>query len=249
MNHVNLRSFLRDSVIITTVLGVISGVLATAISNSLFSRKPNWQYALTIVLFIAVCILVRFVITLYASIRALATSLPSAEVAITKTAPPLRVSVGEALMKASTELVFFGISAKRSVTDDIFKSALAAIADPQLRIRFLLLDPTCEAFEQRARDEGEPSETWRQDQQTTITRLSAYKRARGLNIELRLFSFYPVWRAIIVDRQEVFVSVFMPGRRGTEASQYQISRINEELAYGIISSYHTAWHAARSIEL
>jgi hypothetical protein len=88
--------------------------------------------------------------TLYASIRTLALSFPTAGVEITKTTPPLRVSVEEALMKASTELVFFGISGKRSVTDDIFKSALASIQDPQLRIRFLLLDPACEAFEQRA---------------------------------------------------------------------------------------------------
>lgn len=234
---------------ITLILGILSGVLGTSISNALFSKKPDWQYIVLAILFVSFCVLARFTAALYVGIRKGQIDAPAGHVAITKTGPPARVSLGEALQTAREELVFFGVSAKRSVTDDIFKSALAQMADPQLRIRFLLLDPESKAFEQRAHDEGEPPETWRSDQQTTISRLSAYKRTRGFNVELRFFAFYAIWRAIIVDRETVFVSVFLPGRRGTEASQYRITKATEELAFGIINSYHTAWHDARSAAL
>ena len=251
MTVYNFKPVLRDSILITILVAVLGGVLANSISNALFSKKPNWEYVFSAILVVVVCVLARFCAAFYSALRALSETAMASEhsVAISKTEPPTRLALGEALIKARTELVFFGISAKRSVTDDLFKRALDHLQNPQVRIRFLLLDPGCSAFEDRARDEGEPVESWRSDQQTTITRLTAYKRARNFNIELRFFSFYPVWRAIIIDREEVFTSVFLPGKRGTEASQYRISRTDEELAFGLINSYHTAWHSARSIDL
>ena len=245
MKHINLKSFLRDSIIIALILGIIAGVLSISISNALFARKPNWEYVLTVVLFIAILLLARFSITLYSAVKDLSSRVQGGSTTITKTEPPLRVTLGEALLNARTELVFFGISAKRSVTDDAFKRAIEHLEDHQLRIRFLLLDPSSEAFVQRVRDEGESSDAWNADQQVATSRLGSYKRRLNLNIELRYFDSYPIWRAIIIDREEVFVSVFLPGKRGTEVSQYRLSRVNEELAYGIINAYHTAWHEAR----
>jgi len=245
VKHIDLKSFLRDSMVIALIIGIVAGVLSISISSALFSRKPNWEYIVTVILLISVLLLARFCFTLYFSIRSLSARIPITNVAITKSEPPVRITLGEALLRARTELVFFGISAKRSVTDDAFRRTLERMEDPQLRLRFLLLDPSSEAFARRARDEGESPEAWNSDQNVTTNRLKAFKQQLNLNVELKYFSFYPVWRAIIVDREEVFVSVFLPGRRGTEAAQYRLSKVNEELAFGIINSYYTAWQDAK----
>lgn len=247
----HLQAFIRDSIIITIAVGVLTGVLATWISNGLFSTRPNWEYAIFSILAFLLLLAGRLVIALNVSIRTLSVKLEhgTANVAIIKTPPSGRVALGEVLLKAHNEIVFFGISAKRSVTDDAFRRSLERIENRQIRIRFLILDPSCEAFEERAREEGEPSDTWRADQQTTKGRLSAYKNMFNLNIELRYFSVYPILRAIIIDREQVYVSIFLPGKRGTEACQYALSAADEELAYGFVKLYHTTWKQAREVGL
>jgi hypothetical protein len=204
-----------------------------------------------VVLIIALLITGRWAIALRVSPHSLTTEAENSEinVAVVKKIPRERVSLGQLISNAHDEVVFFGISAKRSVTDDKFRRTLEQLSNPKIRIRFLLLDPVCAAFDERAQEEGEPSEAWRSDLQTTTTRLSAYKHRMNLDIQLRFFSVYPIWRAIIVDRKQVYVSVFLPGKRGTEAFQYHLSVENEELAYGLIKTYHTIWEQSREVSL
>ena len=251
MKNIQLRPLVRDSILITIAVGVLAGVLATWISNGLFSAHPHWEYVVFVILIFVLLLAGRLLVALYTSIRSLSAEMQQSRtnVAITKTAPSGRVALGDVLLKARNEIVFFGISAKRSVTDDTFRRALERIENRQLRLRFLILDPSCSAFEERAQEQGEPSDTWRADQQTTTSRLSAYKRLMNLNIELRYFSSYPIWRAIIIDREQVFVSTFLPGKRGTEACQYSLNAANEELAYGLVKFYHTTWKQAREVQL
>lgn len=247
MRDYSLLRILRDSLLMAVVLGIPAGVLSNAISNALFSHRPNWLYALSVTLIVIVLVLLYVIFRLYSILRA-ALSNPGTPTAIEKLLPAHRKSVGDLILEARNEIAFFGISAKRTVTEDAFRRSLERIEHRGIRIRFLLLDPSCEAFEERAREEGEPSDAWRADLQTTMTRLRAYRNNMSLDIQLRYFSTYPIWRAIIVDRERVYVSTFLPGRRGTESIQYIMSGVDEQLAYGIIKSYTVAWKNAREVK-
>ncbi|GAA4486459.1 hypothetical protein GCM10023191_012670 [Actinoallomurus oryzae] len=173
----------------------------------------------------------------------------TATINIVARAPSERLSVGDLISETRREIAFFGISAKRTVTEDIFRRALEKRHDRPIIIKFLLLDPSCKAFDERAKEEGEPSDAWRTDLETTVSRLRAFAKLMGVSIEMRLATGYPVWRAIIVDDEQVFVSTFLPGRRGTEAIQYCMSRSDVELTHGIIKSYQLAWKQARKVAL
>ncbi|MFI0219753.1 hypothetical protein [Streptomyces lydicus] len=85
--------------------------------------------------------------------------------------------------------------------------------------------------------------------QTTVSRLASHKNSANLDIRLRFSSAYPVWRAIIVDREQVHVSVFLPGRRGIEADQYSMKKPEEQIAHAVIKSYQLAWKQAQEVAL
>jgi len=244
----SLRQLLRESMLIAVALGIPAGVLSNAISNALFAQEPNWPYAAIVTLLIGTAVLLRVALRLNTILKvALAGSAPGTR--IRKVPASERRSVGGLLLSAREEIVFFGISGKRTVTEDFFRRALERMEHREIRIRFLLLDPLCEAFDARAKEEGEPTGSWGADLETTAARLSAYKRHMALDVRLKYYASYPIWRAIVIDREKVFVSVFLPGKRGTEASQYILSKNDEELAQGIIKAYLVAWKSGRELDL
>ncbi|MFJ3642000.1 hypothetical protein ACIPRD_19900 [Streptomyces sp. NPDC090108] len=245
MTNRQAHSIARDSLLIATVVGIPAGVLADSVSQALNAKKADWLYVVAVTLAILVLVLLRLLIAMYRAGGFGA----GANIRIEKMAPVDRTSLADVLLDAREEVVFYGISAKRSVTEDSFRRSLERLEYRNLRIRFLLLDPSCSAFVERARDEGESADAWRADMQTTISRLSAHKASSNLDIRLRMSSRYPVWRAIIVDREQVYVSTFLPGKRGTEAHQYALKRSEEEVAHGIIKSYRLSWKESREVEL
>ena len=236
----------RDSMAIATALGIPATVLSGSLSRALSAGRPGALYVVTVILAVVTTVLVRLVFAMQERVRILRGEQAKG---IEKAKPSDRLSLADVIQGAREEVVFFGVSAKRTVTEDGFRRSLELPENRNLRLRFLLLDPSSSAFEQRARDEGEPADTWRADIRTTIARLAACKAGRNMDIRVRFSSEYPIWRGMMVDRDRIFVSVFLPGRRGTEADQYAMSRVDEELGYGIGKCVQLSWKNAREVRL
>jgi hypothetical protein len=234
----------RDSVLISVLLGIPAAVFATSISNALSKKEPDWVYVAFAISFVVSAVLIRIVLGLVGGNQTAAQE--ESQHGTVQSRPR---SLAEALGDANSEVVFEGVIAKRSINDDAFRRTLERGDKRHLRIRLLLLDPKSSTFDQRAIDEGESAKSWRLDLQATLERLSLYKREIGRDIECRLSSDYPAWRMIIVDRTTVLVSTFLPSRRGTESTQHVYHLPSDELAHGFIQSFQGRWKRARKVEL
>lgn len=245
MNSGEVKKLVRDALVIILAITVPAALLSTAISDALSSRKPDWLYLAFCGLLVVTAILARTVSMLLRSasdggdpvVEPVATFVPRH--------PADRASLGDLVPAATQDLCFFGVSAKRSVTEDSFRRSLEKYGKHPPKLRFLLLDPKSAAFERRARDERESSEVWRVDQEMTVMRLKSYKESLGIDVEVRYSSRYPVWRTIIIDRKKLYVSPFLPGQRGTESTQYEFGIPDSELAVGLLQDFEVSWESAR----
>lgn len=159
-----------------------------------------------------------------------------------------RVQMRELLSEVQECFCFMGIIAKRTVNSDEFKIFLNRKRDSGLQVRFLLLDPRSPVFEQRAIDENESVEAWISDLKATVNRLLHYATKYNVQVEARLYPFYPTWRLMIRDADNVVVNMFLKGMRGTESSQLDIPGISSELGQAFVNHFYTTWeHSAREI--
>lgn len=149
--------------------------------------------------------------------------------------------------KASVD--FCGITAGGSVGTDSFRDALRASASANIAFRFLLLHPASDAFERRAEEEEEPPEAWRLTLFATLYRLATYRQTIGAEVSVRLTSSDPAWRLMIVDHETVFVNSYLPGKRGTESTQYLIPSDHSELTSGFRSYFSTLWDNGVAVNL
>lgn len=254
-----LTRTVRDSLLIGVLLGVPAGVFANTISSTLSQPRPNWLYVTTASLLVITAILVRVLVGLIIQLNATDTIMPqhldgSATQAhlingIVHRPAEDRLSLGDIMSEAERDVLFFGIIAKRSVNEDSFRRALERSGRSQIKIRFLLLDPYCSAFSERAEEEREDADAWRSDYEATIARLRAYKKTLGVDISLRITENYPIWRVMILDSDRVCLSPFLPRMRGTEAMQYDLSQSGSQLAYGWVKYSQVCWDEAREVML
>lgn len=254
MNRKQHARLFLDSGVIVLALGVPGAIFSNAISDALSSREPDWLYVAFCGVVVVAAVLARLAVGQHQALRAAttaaagsATETPPAGIVVRQ--PLERVSLGDLVAEARQELCFYGVSAKRSVTEDSFHRSLKRHDGTPPKLRFLLLDPQSPAFERRAKDEREPTKAWRSDLEVTVSRLRGYKESLGVDAELRLSSRYPIWRAIIVDREKVYVSVFLPGRRGTESTQYEFATSESEIALGLLKDFEISWEEAREVRL
>lgn len=229
----------RDGVIIAALVGIPAAIFANGISQTLFTREPDWQYLTISVLLVIVLVLTRSIMLEPQADRLHAEELVPA--------PPFFLA--KAVHEASRTVDFAGILAKRSVNDDEFKAVLASRARTGLKLRFLMVDPQSDAFRRRAAEEGESAKSWALELDGTIERLSQYQRDFGLSIRVRYTTEYPIWRMIVVDKERVWVNAFLPGKRGTESPQHHYADKAGDLACGFSRYFDSVWSRAAEVPL
>lgn len=149
---------------------------------------------------------------------------------------------------AKTNVDFCGITAGGSVGTDSFRDALRKSTSAKVAFRFLLLNPESEAFAKRAEEEEEPPEAWRLTLFATLHRLKSYRTSLGANIEVRITSSYPAWRLMILDNETVYINSYMAGKRGTESTQYVISRDVPEMVNGFRAHFAALWETGTIVD-
>ena len=142
---------------------------------------------------------------------------------------------------------FCGITAGGSVGTDSFRDALRAAKN--IRFQFLLLDPESLAFQKRAEEEEEPPEAWKLTLSASLHRLQAYREKIGVDISVKVTSTYPTWRLMIVDDEKAYVNSYLPGKRGTESTQFVIPADLPELVNGFRSYFSSLWEAGTAVDL
>jgi len=112
------------------------------------------------------------------------------------------------------DFAFWGISAKRFVNENSILNKFIEIGNKEKTIRFLLLNPDCPNLERKAIDEGEDPKIWREEIKMTISRLKDFAKKNNIEIKIRLFDTFPVWRIVMMNNSLMYVTYFIKNRQG-----------------------------------
>jgi hypothetical protein len=116
----------------------------------------------------------------------------------------------------TTEFVFWGISAKSLLSNDEFRELMIKKSKGDCVFKFLLLKPTSPFVAMRALEEGDTAIGWKNEIEANVIRLKELKDEHHLNIEVRLYNRFPVFRTIFVNSNTMYFgwySIGLPGIR------------------------------------
>jgi hypothetical protein len=231
-----IKRIIRDSLVLVFIVGVSASFFASHLYEA-YKHGEYWYIATLslggLLLWASMSIAVL--------IRAAGVGGKQREPAINIVSGSAKKTLPDVLPMVKSEVSFMAIIGERSVKHDKFKEFVSRGAGGTMHVRLLLLDPDTVVFAQRAAEERERAELWRQDLDGTLQRVKHYREMYNANIDVRLYNVYPVWRIILIDDSKVLVNIFMPGRRGSESDQVVFDDVNSELSRAFKKYFDVVW--------
>jgi len=123
-------------------------------------------------------------------------------------------SVTEIAKTVATEFVFWGISAKSILSNDEFREIMIRKAKGNCEFKFLLLDPKSRFVADKALEEGDTAEGWKNEIEANILRLRQLRDEHHLNIEIKVYDQFPVFRLIIANSNLMYFGWYSGGLQG-----------------------------------
>lgn len=108
-------------------------------------------------------------------------------------------------------------------------------------IKILLLNPDSKFLIERARDEGESPSAWMSEIRATIERLKALAEREHINIELKLYDQYPIWRIANFDDKEMSVHFFLKDQQGPQSQLLRIWKDDNDLFNALELEFERLW--------
>lgn len=232
-----LWKLILPSAILSFIVGILGNIYASYYYDAL--QKEQYHTTLLLTLFILLVFSSSLAAALFVRLHATIqeTNLQS----FSFRSGNEKMTFDDLVTETRQKFKFLGIIAKRSVNSDSFISFLEKHRNSTLELQFLLLDPSSAAFEQRAKDERESADSWRADLEATISRLHHYAAEYRVNIQIRLYDVYPVWRLMIKDDSVVVANMFLPLKRGTQSSQIVSKVPDSEIGQCFLCQFDTMW--------
>lgn len=136
----------------------------------------------------------------------------------------------------ATEFIFWGISAKSMLSNDEFRDIMLRKAKGNCEFRFLLLHPQSQFVAKKALEEGDTATGWKNEIDANIFRLKQLRDEHHLNIKVRLYDQFPVFRVIFTNSNRMYFGWYPIGLQGirspllivqnNQGSLYQPARLN-----------------------
>lgn len=126
----------------------------------------------------------------------------------------------------ASEFVFWGISAKTIIHSDDFRNVIIQKARGNTRFRFLILDPDSDCVALRAAEEGDTATGWKREIEANIDRLLQMRDQLGLNIDIRLFDAWPVFRLIFVNDHTLYFGWYPHASQGIHSPLVVTANMN-----------------------
>lgn len=143
-------------------------------------------------------------------------------IGVKKTYPKMKDSrkIGESeyhiASRVTRSFKFCTISGRSSIFSSDFENLLKEKARDRCEFFFLFFDPESKCFEEKIREEGSDVKNSKGKIQEVTRALCQLKDEFKLNIHVRWYSEYPIWRFIISDDQIAHVGFYPPGKKGYE---------------------------------
>jgi len=123
-------------------------------------------------------------------------------------------SVVEIAQSVSTEFIFWGISAKSMLSNDEFREVMMKKSKGNCIFKFMLLNPESQFVAKKALEEGDTAIGWKNEIEANLLRLKQLKDEHHLNIEVRLYDQFPVFRVIFSNSNLMYFGWYPIGLQG-----------------------------------
>ena len=152
-----------------------------------------------------------------------------------------KIGITEVVSQLRHSFSFWGISAKRTISSLPFRTLLNEIQRNNIKVKFLLFDPNSANLERKATDEGDSPEAWKRDISATIARIKELIIKYPNNIELHIYSEFPIWRIMFVDESLAIAHYFPSGKQGPESPQLIIDKRENSLFEPLYKEFNEIW--------
>lgn len=224
--------------IIIGAVGSLLAAVAIGVSQKLFTLT-FWQMVSAYLGLLCATLLVSF-ICFYNAVRSLRNSNKNKLCLFEVSKPEL----AETITKCENSFKFLGISSKRTISNPIIQKKLISIGHQKGEIKILLLNPDGQFLSIRASDEGESPKAWISDIKATIERLKGLAQREHINIEIRLYDRYPVWRVTIIDNKNMHINFFLKGQQGPESQLLELNNKENDLFEAFQLEFEQLWEAS-----
>lgn len=214
------------------LLNVVAGVI-----TYFFTRQVTYALVAAIVVEMAV------IIAMYVRLK----SKPKL-VGITDSAPtfaegPDIVTIAQTV---STEFAFWGISAKSMLSDDRFRDVMVRKAKGNCEFRFMLLNPNSPYVAKKALEEGDTAAGWKNEIEANIMRLKQLRDEHHLNIEVRVYDQFPVFRVIFTNSNKMYFGWYPVGLQGIRSPLLIVENSQGALYQPVRLSFNDLWVRAEN---
>jgi hypothetical protein len=151
--------------------------------------------------------------------------------------------ISEYNLKTNGDFYFLGISAKRIINNLEIQEKIIQIARTNNHsVKFLLLNPNSTFIQKAADRENTSKEIWQSEIISVVAKIKELKEKNNLNIEVKYYSFMPIWRLIIMNGNLMYLTYFTDNREGIESPMLElidesdgdnIYRAYKDMFYGI----------------
>ena len=220
------------------ILGVIGSILA-AVVIWLFQKTLALQFWQIVSLYLLVLSTTLSVLTVYL-FRSLKDQADSANGKL-KLIYNNKPDIAENIKGCKSSFRFLGISSKRTMSNPVVQQKLIELGRDKGEIKILLLNPDSEFVKNRANDENESSRAWVSEINATVERLKNLANREHINIEVRLYDQYPVWRLSIMDEEEMYINFFLKGQQGPQSQMLYVKNHDNDLFNAFLLEYERIW--------
>jgi hypothetical protein len=156
--------------------------------------------------------------------------------------------VSDILDNVSFSFDFVGISARTMLIEELFIEKLIKSAKGKNKFRFLLLNPNCENVEIKSNEEGDTKSSWENEINASIERLKSLKKEHKLNIEIRLYNSYPIFRQVILNNSIMYFSWYPTGQRGSSSPVMCFDDSKKSIYQPLKANYEELWKSSIEIK-
>lgn len=162
---------------------------------------------------------------------------------VMKEARNMGVSEYDIASQVKREFKFCTISG-RSIYTGSFEELLKEKAKDSCNFYFLFFDPDSEFFEGKMLSEGSEVNNSKEKIKTATRSLCELKNTYKLNIHVRWYKDYPIWRFIIADQEKAYVGFYPPSKKGYMGPWVVFKDIEGSFFHPFSKYFDTLWGKA-----